>query len=72
MDKLEQDARKLLEELVPRSPSAAPGQNLLPPDTRKTAKGALGETPLWRAGPDGPASSCCFALAETYTTRPRD
>ena len=34
------------------------------------APGEVFERPGWRkfTGPDGPASSCCFALAETYTT----
>jgi len=34
------------------------------------APGEVFERPSWRknTGPDGPASSCCFALAETYTT----
>ena len=34
------------------------------------APGEVFERPGWRknTGPDGPATSCCFALAETYTT----
>ena len=36
----------------------------------KQAPGEVFERPSWRknTGPDGPATSCCFALAETYTT----
>ena len=37
---------------------------------REQVPGEVFERPGWRknTGPDGPASSCCFALAETYTT----
>ncbi|MCU0730990.1 MAG: alpha/beta hydrolase [Hyphomonas sp.] len=38
-------ARALLDELVPRPISAAPGQNMLPPNARRD----VGEIPLWRA-----------------------
>lgn len=66
MTDLTEQARTLLDELRPRSPSAAPGQNLLPPDTRKTAKGASGETPLWRAGPGGPATLFIHGWDDTH------
>lgn len=46
-------ARKLLNEMRPFAPSAAPGQNLLPPETRRDIYGEFASTPVWRAG-DGP------------------
>lgn len=44
-DNLSAAARALLAELVPSPISAAPGQNMLPPNARRD----VGETPLWRA-----------------------
>ena len=52
---LRKDAEHLLAEMKPFSSSAAPGQNLLPPDTRTDVEGPGFSTPVWRAG-HGPAS----------------
>ncbi|RIJ26221.1 alpha/beta fold hydrolase [Henriciella barbarensis] len=54
MDQLTRDAEALLDELKPRSPSAAPGQNLLPPQTRFDVQGETLSTPAWRAGDGAP------------------
>lgn len=54
MDQLTKDAETLLDELKPRSPSAAPGQNLLPPQTRFDVQGKSLSTPAWRAGDGAP------------------
>lgn len=54
MDKLTEQAETLLDGLKPVSPSAAPGQNLLPPQTRSDVQGAEFTTPVWRAGEGAP------------------
>ncbi|RIJ28105.1 alpha/beta fold hydrolase [Henriciella mobilis] len=46
-------AEALLAEMRPFAPSAAPGQNFLPPETRRTIPGEFADIPVWRAG-DGP------------------
>lgn len=53
--------RALLAELVPTSPSAAPGQNMLPPDARRD----VGGTPVWRAH-DGPATLFVHGWNDTH------
>lgn len=53
--------RELLAELAPISPSAAPGQNMLPPGARRDA----GETPLWRAH-KGPATLFVHGWNDTH------
>lgn len=50
---LTEQAEKLLAEMRPFAPSAAPGQNFLPPETRRDVPGEHGATPVWRAG-EGP------------------
>ncbi|MEX1251640.1 MAG: alpha/beta hydrolase [Hyphomonas sp.] len=60
-DKTEDAARALLAELVPASPSAAPGQNILPPNTRRD----VGATPLWRAH-EGPATLFVHGWDDTH------
>lgn len=54
MDKLTEEAEALLKHLKPRSPSAAPGQNLLPPHTRSDVTGETFQTPVWKAGDGAP------------------
>ncbi|MEQ9179904.1 MAG: hypothetical protein RIF44_14510, partial [Nitratireductor sp.] len=60
-DDIENAARALLTELVPTSPSAAPGQNMLPPSARCD----VGETPLWRAH-SGPATLFVHGWDDTH------
>ncbi len=60
-DDIETAARTLLAELVPTPISAAPGQNMLPPNTRRD----IGETPLWRAH-DGPATLFVHGWNDTH------
>ncbi|MGB3624677.1 MAG: alpha/beta fold hydrolase, partial [Henriciella sp.] len=55
-DAITEAARALLAEMRPFAPSAAPGQNFLPPDTRRDIPGKSGSTPVWRAG-DGPETT---------------
>lgn len=55
MDELTIKAAELLDKMKPFAPSAAPGQNFLPPDRRCDVEGHGVSTPLWRAG-DGPAT----------------
>ncbi|WP_018147194.1 alpha/beta fold hydrolase [Henriciella marina] len=66
MDETTRAAKELLEDLRPRSPSAAPGQNLLPPDTRFQAEGEFGTTPLWRAGPQGATTLFIHGWDDTH------
>ncbi|MEE2878881.1 MAG: alpha/beta fold hydrolase [Pseudomonadota bacterium] len=47
---LEQKALDLLDKLKPFAPSAAPGQNFLPPETRLDVEGPDSTVPVWRAG----------------------
>ena len=54
-DELRRKASDLLAEMKPFSPGAAPGQNLLPPDTRRDIDSSRLTTPVWRAG-QGPAT----------------
>ena len=60
-DDIDTAARALLAERVPSSPSAAPGQNMLPPNTRRD----VGETPLWRAH-EGPATLFVHGWNDTH------
>lgn len=60
-DDIEKAARALLAGLTPTSPSAAPGQNLLPPNARCD----VGETPLWRAH-QGPATLFVHGWDDTH------
>jgi hypothetical protein len=60
-DSIEHAVRALLAELVPTSPSAAPGQNMLAPNARCDA----GETPLWRAHA-GPATLFVHGWNDTH------
>jgi pimeloyl-ACP methyl ester carboxylesterase len=60
-DPIEQAARELLDERVPTSPSAAPGQNMLP----ASARCDVGQTPLWRAH-DGPATLFIHGWNDTH------
>lgn len=52
-DEITEAAKALLADMRPFAPSAAPGQNFLPPDTRRDIPGDHSSTPVWRAG-DGP------------------
>ena len=54
-------AAALLKELAPTSPSAAPGQNMLPTNARND----VGDTPLWRAH-DGPATLFVHGWDDTH------
>jgi pimeloyl-ACP methyl ester carboxylesterase len=65
MDDLRNQAKALLDDLKPRSPSAAPGQNLLPPDTRVDIEGPDGPRPVWRAG-DGAATLFVHGWDDTH------
>ncbi len=60
-DPIELAARDLLDERVPTSPSAAPGQNMLP----ASARCDIGQTPLWRAH-DGPATLFIHGWDDTH------
>lgn len=66
MDETTRAARELLADLRPRSPSAAPGQNLLPPDTRTEAEGEFGTTPVWRAGPQAATTLFVHGWDDTH------
>lgn len=58
---LDPAVRALLAELTPSPISAAPGQNMLPPNTRRD----VGDTPLWRAH-DGPATLFVHGWNDTH------
>lgn len=60
-DPLDPDVRALLAELTPSPISAAPGQNMLPPNARCD----VGETPLWR-GHTGPATLFVHGWNDTH------
>lgn len=60
-DDINETVRALLSELRPTSPSAAPGQNMLPPNTRCD----VGGTPLWRAH-EGPATLFVHGWDDTH------
>lgn len=60
-DQIDEDARALLSELAPSPISAAPGQNMLPPNARCD----VGETPLWR-GHTGPATLFVHGWNDTH------
>ncbi len=60
-DEIDTAVRALLAELVPSPISAAPGQNMLPPNARCD----VGETPLWRAHP-GPATLFVHGWNDTH------
>lgn len=65
MDDLTARAEALLADMKPTSPSAAPGQNLLPPNTRRDIEGEFGATPVWRAG-EGPATLFVHGWDDTH------
>lgn len=44
------EAEALLAKMRPFAPSAAPGQNMLPPNTRRDVPGLYAPSPVWRAG----------------------
>jgi pimeloyl-ACP methyl ester carboxylesterase len=54
MSDLMQQAEALLAGGRPSSPSAAPGQNFLPPATRRDVPGQHAPSPVWRAGQGNP------------------
>lgn len=58
---MEPAVKALLDELVPSPISAAPGQNMLPPNARRD----VGETPLWRAHA-GPATLFVHGWNDTH------
>lgn len=64
MSDLDARAEALLGAL-PISPSAAPGQNFLPPNTRSDIPGEFGDTPIWRAG-TGPATLFVHGWDDTH------
>ncbi|MEH6489573.1 alpha/beta hydrolase [Hyphomonas oceanitis] len=64
MSDLDARAEALLGAL-PISPSAAPGQNFLPPNTRSDIPGEFGDTPVWRAG-TGPATLFVHGWDDTH------
>ncbi len=47
---IDTEAEALLAKMRPLSPSAAPGQNMLPPQTRRDVPGLYAPSPVWRAG----------------------
>ncbi|MCA8901414.1 MAG: alpha/beta hydrolase [Hyphomonas sp.] len=65
MDDLTAKAEALLADMKPTSPSAAPGQNMLPPDTRRDVPGEFAPSPVWRAG-DGPATLFVHGWDDTH------
>jgi pimeloyl-ACP methyl ester carboxylesterase len=60
-DPMDPDVRALLAELTPSPISAAPGQNMLPPNARCD----VGDTPLWRGHP-GPATLFVHGWNDTH------
>ena len=62
---LDAQAEALLAGMKPTSPSAAPGQNMLPPNTRRDIPGEHGTSPVWRAG-DGPATLFVHGWDDTH------
>ncbi|MEO0981410.1 MAG: alpha/beta fold hydrolase [Pseudomonadota bacterium] len=65
MDDLDLQAEALLAGMAPSSPSAAPGQNMLPPNTRRDVEGLHALSPVWRAG-DGPATLFVHGWDDTH------
>jgi pimeloyl-ACP methyl ester carboxylesterase len=65
MSELDTRAEALIGDMRPTSPSAAPGQNFLPPETRREIPGQYGCTPVWRAG-DGPATLFVHGWDDTH------
>ncbi|MEZ6000683.1 alpha/beta fold hydrolase [Hyphomonas sp.] len=65
MDDLTAQAEALLADMKPLSPSAAPGQNMLPPNTRRDIEGKYGASPVWRAG-DAPATLFVHGWDDTH------
>lgn len=65
MSELDTKAEALIGDMKPTSPSAAPGQNFLPPETRRGIPGQYGSTPVWRAG-DGPATLFVHGWDDTH------
>jgi pimeloyl-ACP methyl ester carboxylesterase len=60
-EQINEDVRALLAELTPSPISAAPGQNMLPPNARRD----VGDTPLWR-GHSGPATLFVHGWNDTH------
>lgn len=60
-DAMDQAVKALLAELTPGPISAAPGQNMLPPNARRD----VGDTPLWRAH-EGPATLFVHGWNDTH------
>jgi pimeloyl-ACP methyl ester carboxylesterase len=58
---MDQAVKALLAELTPGPISAAPGQNMLPPNARRD----VGDTPLWRAH-EGPATLFVHGWNDTH------
>ncbi len=58
-------AEALLADMRPSSPSAAPGQNMLPPNTRQDVAGHEFTSPIWRAGA-GPATLFVHGWDDTH------
>ncbi|MFH1517047.1 MAG: alpha/beta hydrolase [Pseudomonadota bacterium] len=65
MSELDTKAEALIDDMKPTSPSAAPGQNFLPPETRRDIPGQYGSTPVWRAG-NGPATLFVHGWDDTH------
>ncbi|MEZ5998465.1 MAG: alpha/beta hydrolase, partial [Hyphomonas sp.] len=65
MDELTAAAEALLADMKPFSPSAAPGQNMLPPNTRRDIPGEIAPSPVWRAG-DGAATLFVHGWDDTH------
>ena len=65
MSDVDLKAEALLADLNPTSPSAAPGQNFLPPQTRRDISGEYGSTPVWRAG-EGPPTLFVHGWDDTH------
>jgi pimeloyl-ACP methyl ester carboxylesterase len=65
MSDVDQKAEALLADMKPTSPSAAPGQNFLPPQTRRDIPGEYGSTPVWRAG-EGPPTLFVHGWDDTH------
>lgn len=65
MSELDARAEALLADMKPARPGAAPGQNFLPPETRRDIAGRYGATPVWRAG-EGPATLFVHGWDDTH------
>ncbi len=65
MSDIAEQAEALLATMKPMSASAGPGQNFLPPDTRRNIRDGDSDIPVWRAM-DGPATLFVHGWDDTH------